>query len=162
MLYRYILYFFVLFLLLLKGAMADTKENCPAVDMTIDNDNVVLTQSPHSKTSTQIYFIQNKSKNSIFIDHVSDNPGASAGWSTYLRSGNWAVLALNKKTFAIHCAMIQPGKVVALNCQDTITVCTPPHLTINKKIKGNYWLAEDKPWESVVKILEKKGIQISE
>jgi len=161
MLYQSILYFFVLFLLLLKVAIADTKNDCPPIAVTTDNENIVLTQHPHVKNPTQIYFIQNTSKNSIFIDRVADNPGASAGWSTYLRSGNWAVLALNKKTFAVHCAMIQPGKVVALKCQDTITICTPPHLAMYKKIKGNFWLAEDKSWDAVIKILEKKGIVIT-
>lgn len=133
-------------------------ESCAPVPFKIENNNIVLSSQPDQPKTSQIYFITNYSQQSIFIDHPSSNPGASAGWSSYLRSGHWSALALNKKSFAIQCAMIQPGKVVMLNCSKTIRICAPKNLTTKNRIKGNYWLAEDKEWEGFVKALSKRGV----
>jgi hypothetical protein len=144
---------------LMFGSLACANADCAPLNFTMEKNDMVLQGNP--KTSTQVFFFHNKSNKSIFLDRGGENPGASAGWSTYLRPDHWSVLLLNKKSFTVHCTMIEPGTVVVLNCKDMIEVCTPPNLTLNKKLKGNFWLAEDKPFESVVKILEKKGITTS-
>jgi hypothetical protein len=156
---RYTVLLSLLFFLTTASA-AEISAVCIPAPNKIDGDNIILLGKTEQKTA-QIYFFTNTSNKSLFIDHPSDNPGASAGWSTYLRPGNWAALALNKKNFTIHCSMITPGKVVALKCSDTISVYVPKQVTVATKLKGNYWLAEDKNWEMVVKSLEKKGIIIS-
>lgn len=141
-------------------SFAETPDLCEPAPSKKDGNNIILIGNTEQK-STQLYFFNNTSEKSIFIDHPSDNPGASAGWSTYLRPGNWAALALNKKNFAIHCSMITPGHVVTLNCSETIAVFSPKQVTYATKLKGSYWLAEDKNWETVMKVLEKKGIALS-
>jgi hypothetical protein len=139
------------------GNAAIAADQCQPISYIMEKNDMQLSGNP--KTATQIFFFTNQSDKSIFIDRVSNNPGASAGWSTYLRPGNWSVLLLNKKNFTVHCSMIEPGKVIPLNCEEMIQVCTPPNLTINSKLKGNYWLVEDKTFDVAMKILEKKGIK---
>lgn len=108
--------------------------------------------------TAQLYFLKNISKKSIWLDHDSKHPSASAGWSSYLRPGQWSALLLDKKDFSLNCAVIQPGRVTYVNCAQAISVCLPPHLVINAKRKGSYWLVEDKSWEDLLKILTKKGV----
>lgn len=147
--------FFIVFLVFGNIAMAG--DACEPVNFTMEKNDMALAGNP--KTPLQIFFFTNQSDKSIFLDRVSDNPGASAGWSTYLRPGHWSVLVINKKNFTVHCSMIEPGKVIALNCKDIIHVCTPPNLLFDKKLKGNYWLVEDKTFEVAIKTLEKKGLK---
>ena len=151
---------FLIFVFSFLNASAEPKESCIEAPFKVAGNDIILAQNPSQK-SAHVFFFQNKANHSIFIDHPVENPGASAGWSTYLRPGNWAALVINKKNFAIHCARIEPGQVVALNCQHTINVCNPKELSANTKFKGNYWLAEDRNWDSFVKILEKKGIVVN-
>lgn len=139
-------------------SVTQSPDSCIPVPYKIENNNIILTSQPDQPKTSQIYFFSNQSQKSIFIDHPSSNPGASAGWSSYLRAGHWSALALNKKSFAIQCAMIEPGKVVMLNCSKTIRICSPKNLTTKTRIKGNYWLAEDKEWDGFVKAMGKRGV----
>ena len=154
------LLFIITFLFAMNIAYAVTAspQSCTPVTFQVENNDIVLTNPLTQRKVSQAYFITNKSSQSIFIEHPTANPGASAGWSSYLRPGNWSALVLNKKSFAIHCAMIQPGKVIPLDCSKTITVCAPKNLTTKTAFKGNYWLAEDKNWEGFVKALAKRGV----
>lgn len=149
--------FFMFFLCVNKVYTASASDSCIPAPIKIENNEIILLGNPLPKT-TQIYFFKNKSSQSVFIDHSVANPGASAGWSSYLRPENWSAITLNKKNFAVRCVMIQPGKLVTLNCSHTITICTPKNVETKTKLKGSYWLAEDKNWEGLVKALEKRGI----
>lgn len=153
------LFFIIFFLFTLNSyAIIASPESCAPVAFKIENNDIVLTNNSEQRKISQVYFITNKSPQSTFIEHPTANPGASAGWSTFIRPGNWSALVLNKKNFAVHCAMIQPGKVIPLDCSKTITVCRPKSLTTKTPFKGNYWLAEDKNWETFVNVLAKKGV----
>lgn len=151
--------FFVLFLLSAMSYAAPTVDSCVPTTYKIDGNNIILPGSPEAKKS-HIYIFTNKSPRGVFIDHPVQNPGASAGWSSYVRPANWSAIVLNKKNFAVRCVMIQPGKVVTLNCSDTISVCSP-NVTTKTPLKGNAWLVEDKSWEDLVKVFEKRGIMIT-
>jgi hypothetical protein len=116
----------------------------------------VLTGSQDPKVSI-VYFFQNKSLQSLWLDHPEqNNRGVSAGWSSYLRPGNWSALVLNKKNFNISCSMIQPGKVETLDCGKTLLVCAPQNMTTTKPLNGNYWLVEDKKWNAFLQALDKR------
>lgn len=154
-------FFIACFLALLGIGMAyaadPTPDSCTPVPLKVEDKDIILAGSTEKTKVSQVFFFTNKSKQSVFIDHPTGR-GASAGWATYLRPDNWAALALNKKNFVIHCSMIEPGKVVALDCSKTITVCQPKNLVSKTVLKGNFWLAEDKNWESFLKALEKRGV----
>lgn len=153
--------YIMFFLWATAHAAAVTPSSCNPVDFKVEHNDIILSGTPQQPKTSQIYFFTNKSKQSIFIDHPVSNPGASAGWSSYIRPGNWSALVLNKKNFAVRCVMIQPGKVVNLNCSETISVCAPKTITSKKTLKGNFWLAEDKPWDVFLKAMEKRGVTFS-
>lgn len=140
------------------GYAADNHACLPVPIKKVGNDIVLLT-SPPPKTSW-IYFFKNVSSKSTFIDHPTGK-GASAGWSSYLRSDRWSALALNKSNFTIHCSTIEPGSVVPLDCSKVITVCMPKNPITKSPLKGNFWLVEDKPWEGFIKGLEGRGVTLN-
>lgn len=131
---------------------------CTPAAFVVQNNNLIL-PGVSKKSRVQTYFFQNKSTQGIWIDHPQEkNPGMSAGWASYIRPNNWSALVINKSNFALSCASIQPGKVVYLNCSKVIGVCTPQHIMLTKKVTGNFWLTEDKDWDSFLRALQRRGV----
>lgn len=130
---------------------------CTPVPFKKSENDIILLVTPAPKTSI-VYFFKNQSNKSVFIEHPTGGKGASAGWSSFLRPNHWAAMVVNKKNFSLHCSTIEPGKLVIMDCTKTIYACTPKNLSTPSKLKGNYWLAEDKPWEAFVKALTNKKI----
>jgi hypothetical protein len=134
--------------------------SCLSARSQIENNKIILLGSAEHHAS-QIYFFKNTSRQSVFIDHVKQNPGASAGWSSYLRPYHWSALVLNQKNFTVSCVMIQPGKVIPLNCSRTLFICSPQNIIPRLPLKGNYWLVEDKPWNLFLRQLVKQGVKFT-
>ncbi len=128
---------------------------CHPIKPASHQDSLIL--EGDAKTG-KLYLIHNMSQKSIWLDQASKHVSASAGWSSYLRPGNWAALVLNRKDFPLTCSVIQPGQVATLNCATALSVCEPQHVSLQSIHKGSYWVVEDKSWDVVVKALEKKGI----
>lgn len=133
--------------------------SCTPIDIKSQNKVLVL-PGPEDKQASIVYFFKNKTTKSIWIDHPVERASASAGWSSYLRSGNSSALLVNRKNFTISCDLIKPGKVEALDCEKSISVCTVPQITVSSTRKGTYWLAEDKSWDDLLKALEKRNVKI--
>lgn len=150
---------FYLWLLTASLSFAAEPMHCTPLALIAQDKQIILPGSDQPKTAV-IYILHNKSIQSLWIDHPIARPSASAGWSSYLRAGNWSALVLNKKDFALRCAMIQPGKVVYLDCANTLDICTPNKVESTKPLEGSYWLAEDKNSESFIKAINKRGIQL--
>lgn len=147
------------FLLLFSlNAVNAANVTCIPIKMNIQNKNMILT-GPDKSSVSKIYFFKNTGKEGIWIDHPSSH-NMNAGWSSYLRAGNWSAFLLNRKDFAMSCALIEPGKVEYLDCSKRVTVCAPKEVAFKKNPKGTYWLVEDKSWEEMVKVVEKKGINL--
>lgn len=132
-----------------------TNKSCISAKLKIDHKNLVFLL-PEKKIN-QVYFIHNRSKQSLWIDHPAEKKGMSAGWSSYLRVGKWSALLLNRNNFVITCATIEPGKVNYRDCSKNIEVCTIPKLTFESKRKGTYWLIEDKDWEGLMTAFANKS-----
>jgi hypothetical protein len=88
------------------------------------------------------------------------HPSVSAGWSSYLRNGNSSAIWVNRKNFNLSCAVIQPGKLEYLDCAKVISICEPKEVVYQSSRKGTYWLVEDKPWDDLIKLLGKRGVEI--
>ncbi len=138
---------------------AEEKIICAPVD-TKSQDKIIFLPGPTAGTA-QIYFLKNISKHSIWIDHPVKNAPVSAGWSSYLRPGNWSAFLLTQKDFAISCVAIRPGKVDYLDCAQEISVCAPTNLKFNPARKSSYWLVEDKPLDDLVKALQNRGVSVT-
>lgn len=152
---------FVIFFLMAKMCFAIEKVTCAPLVLKSQDNNIILPGVENTHTA-QIYFIHNTSQQSIWLDHPVENKsaGASAGWSSYSLPGKWSALLLNRKNFAISCAVIQPGKVEVRNCEKVISVCVPKLPLFDSKRKGSYWLVEDRTWDDLLKMLEKRGVQL--
>lgn len=149
----------VLWFLIVSSEVVANPLGCAPLSLKSQDKQITLPGTANPKTS-MIYVFHNKSLQSLWIDHPVQNPGASAGWSSFLRSEHWSAIVINKKNFAVRCAMIQPGKVVYLDCAHSLTICAPDTVTTHKPLEGNYWLAEDKDWKNFVALLNKKGIRL--
>jgi hypothetical protein len=135
---------------------------CPASQVVLHDKNIVLNaeKQTEKQDESRIYFFKNTSDKSIWLDHPVKNASASAGWSSYLRPGNWSALLLDKKSFELSCAMIEPGKVDYLVCAKALSICNPAHATFHTNRKGSYWLVEDKSWKDLLKGLLKRGVKL--
>lgn len=131
--------------------------SCQPLKLKSQNKNIMLDGS--ESVSSQIYLIQNHSDKSIWLDHPAKRTSASAGWSSYLRPGDWSAMLVDKKGFSLSCAVIAPGKVENLDCEQALAVCKPPHLVYTPSRKGSFWLVEGKSWKELLNTLEKKGVK---
>lgn len=131
---------------------------CAPVSVKTFNKMLIL---PGNKTSPNtIYFLQNLSERSLWLDHPSDHPGsAKAGWSSYLQPDHWSAILLTQKDFALSCAIIEPGKVIYLDCSKVLAVCIPEKSYLASKRMGSYWLAENQSLDDLLKIVAKRSLQ---
>jgi hypothetical protein len=149
---------FILVFGLLQVVNAASKVACIPMKLMEKNKNIILA-GPEKSAPSPIYFFKNIGKQGIWLDHPS-NRSMNAGWSSFVRTGNWSALLLNRKEFAISCAVIEPGKAENLDCTKVVTVCMPKEAAFKTMPKGTYWLAEDKAWDDIIKAVEKRGITL--
>jgi len=128
--------------------------SCTPAVVKVEGKNIILPGPTQEKTA-QVYFFNNISKKSLWLDHPIDKLSASAGWSSYFQPGNWSAMVVNRKDFTISCAQIEPGKVAYQECAKAIAICTPKQVDFDAKRKGSYWLVEDKSWDDFVVALKK-------
>lgn len=142
----------VMILAILAGNTASAAETfaCSPAVVKTENKNIIL-PGPNDPKETKIYFFNNISQESLWLDHPVPHASASAGWSSYLRPSNWSAILVNRKDFVINCAVIKPGKVDYKDCGKAITICSPKTSTLGSKRKGSYWIVEDKSWDDFVK-----------
>lgn len=148
----------ILLLIFLLSSMSLVHANsflaCPPATVKFEANNIIL-PGPVQARSAVIYFFRNNTEESLWLDHPVAHPSASAGWSSYIQPGNWSALILNRKNFAISCAVINPGKVDYLECKNAVSVCSPKEINLPKR-KTTYWLIENKPWDELVAAVKKR------
>ncbi len=135
--------------------IAFAAENKPCVPITVktDNKNIIL-PGPVEARTVVMYFFNNKIQSSLWLDHPVTRPSMSAGWSSYIRPGNWSALVVNRKNFTISCAVIKPGKVDYLDCSQVLSICSPQGWGPTKG-KSTHWMLENKTWDEIVKFFTK-------
>lgn len=133
-----------------------TTHRCYPVQLKTDHKNIILSVDETHKSP--IFFIYNLSNQSLWLDHPTEKKGVSAGWASYLRKNKWSALFLDRKNFAISCAVIEPGAVNYKDCTLYISVCSFPNAKYESKRKGSYWLGEDKDLNTLFSNLAKRGV----
>lgn len=127
--------------------------SCSPAKVQVKNRMFILNKGYKSKNS-KIFLITNKSNQVILVNHPEKDGHASAGWGSNLQPGNWSALLLSKKDFAITCTIVNAGNVQDLDCGNVIKVCEA-----NAQVKNetsNYWIAEDKSFDDMVKDVKNK------
>lgn len=148
------------FIWLHSNAMAETnKIHCTPLEIKSENKEIIL-PGPDQPRTNKFYFFKNLTEKSIWLDHPVLHPSVSAGWSSYLRAGNSSAILVNRKNFNLSCAVIKPGKVEYLDCTKVVSICEPKDVVFKSARKGTYWLAEDKPWDDLMKALAKRGVEV--
>lgn len=142
-------------LLLFQAYAATQPVTCDLFPLTVRDNNLIL-NSAGQKISGPIYFIKNNYSQSLWIDHPNEKRSANAGWSSYIRPGQWSALMLNRKDFALSCAVLHPGQIEYLDCKKVLTVCLLQHYPITFLVKGTFWIAEDKNWEDLWKVVVRR------
>ena len=111
-----------------------------------------------------LVFIHNLTATDLWITHPVQNPGASAGWTTRLRGGNWSALMLNKGPFILNCIESRPGHEQQIPCEGTIAVCKwkGKGVKIPDHDKGTtFWVAEDMSLAALTAAVGARGFVIS-
>src|ERR1700739_3194011 len=75
-------------------AFADLKVTCKPLTVKRQDKNIILPGIDQPR-STIIYFMQNISKQSLWLDHPVKRRSASAGWSSYVQPGMWSALLVS-------------------------------------------------------------------
>ena len=146
------IFIFLLFFLLSSFVWSAETLTCTPLKLKIQNKTILLPDVEKDRPS-QVYVVHNISPNSLWLDHPTERKGMSAGWSSYIQPNKWSAIVLNRKDFAISCAVIQPGKVDEEECAKAVKVCHAENMTVTSKRKGSYWLVEDKTWNELTQAL---------
>ncbi|RDI44553.1 hypothetical protein [Aquicella lusitana] len=130
--------------------------SCARKNIQFKHNEVVL--NTRGSASPKVYFIKNISKYGIWLNRYqsdrSKSAGASAGWSSFLKPGNWSALLLSEKNFTMGCSIVGPGKITYLKCKKVIQVCESSlHAEPDA---GSYWAVENKKWDDFLKEVLKK------
>jgi len=145
-----------------EGSKSGFPETCMEEGIKFENNNLVLNEGSSSKQS--LYLFHNISDKSFWLNHpVTKDPGASAGWASNLSPGNWSALtidgtATDMENFEITCSIIGDGKVDYLDCKKVIETCRFKDPVFNSENTGSYWVAEDKPLNSLLEAIKARGI----
>lgn len=133
--------------------------SCSPIKLKEENKMIIL-PGPTTPGSSQIYLLKNTSKQAIWLDHPNAKRSMNAGWSSYLRTGNWSAFLSNRSNFVLNCAVIKPGLVDYIDCAHVISVCVPKQVMTKEPAKKTYWLVEDKTWDDMIKAMKKRGVTI--
>jgi hypothetical protein len=149
------LFLFIITLLMFTQGMAGVALPCAPLILKSQNKNIIL-PGIDRKSHNVIYLFQNKTAQGLWLDHPVAHPGASAGWASYVRAGNWSGLVLARQNMQITCSNMQPGQVNVVDCATSISVCVVKEGLLATRGKGSYWLFEDKSLGDIIKMFAKK------
>lgn len=138
------------------GYANELLENCKTDQVRVLKQRLIL----HTKLNHEphLVLLRNVSKDELIINHVVVHPSASAGWSSYLRPGNYSALMVSQPRFSLICHKMDDGKYIPVSCNKVITTCYFSHFRDEQKVaNGTFWVVEDKPLKTVMQeILARK------
>jgi len=106
----------------------------------------------------KLVFIHNLAATDLWITHPVTNPGASAGWTTRLQTGNWSALSVEKGPFVLNCIESKPGHEQAIPCEGALAVCQWKGVKMPKStVQGTFWAAEDMSLQALTAAIGSRG-----
>lgn len=116
-----------------------------------------------------IVALHNQGSESITVDHVEPDPGASAGWASELSPNHWSLLMIannrrRQHPFIMECYRFDKHhNLKHLNCSHYINY-QYLHLKLPDKLSngGSFWLTENKAPGKLVASLKQRGVKLSD
>lgn len=143
------------FVVLVSTAMADElPASCKAV--AVQGETVTV-----SAKKPLLVMIHNLSNTDLWITHPVSDPGASAGWSSRLQSGNWSALMLDQEAFELSCIESKPGHEQQIPCTGAISVCQWASVTMPAQTTGTFWAGEDMTLSALTAYLAGRGFGLA-
>ena len=108
-----------------------------------DNNNIMFKDKQvylNSSMNQHVYVLHNVTQGIVMINHVTQNPGASAGWMSQIGPGNWSAIAVDKANFSLACMLYSPPHIGLVDCQKVISV-SDSNIAAHG---GTYWVFENK------------------
>ncbi|WP_370569064.1 hypothetical protein [Legionella sp. PL877] len=146
--------FILLAIFWIPVANAETTIPASCKPVRVQNETVVL-----SAEKPLLIMIHNLSKSDLWITHPVSEPGASAGWSSRLKAGNWSALALDKASFELSCIESKPGHEQQIPCAGAISVCRWT-VTMPAQTAGTFWAGEDMGLPALIEHLGGRGFEL--
>jgi len=125
------------------------------IPLVIDSDLIVI---PSAKA--RIIMIHNLSTVNLWITHPISEPGATAGWSSLLQSGNWSALSMNHAQFELSCIESRPGHEQQISCKNVVGVCEWPTAAQPNKPTGIFWAAENMALSPLIAFIGRHGFMV--
>jgi hypothetical protein len=147
----------VLITMLLMVGVADANEIFPTgcLPILVHQESLKLSaKKPH------LVMIHNLSQSDLWITHPVSDPGASAGFSSHLKAGNWSALLLEKQAFELNCIESVPGHEQQVPCAGLLAACQWPKVKLSKNNKGTFWAGEDMALSALKAHVGSRGIVI--
>lgn len=110
--------------------------------------------------AVRIIMIHNLSTVDLWITHPVSDPGATAGWSSRLQSGNWSALAINNSAFELSCIESRPGHEQQTPCKNVVGVCEWTTTAHPKKPSGIFWAGENMALSPLVAYIGRHGFVV--
>lgn len=140
-----------------ESSKSDFPKTCVEEGIKFENNNLVLNEGSSSKQS--LYLLHNISDENLFLNHpLGKDPGASAGWSSILGSGNWSAIAMNTGNFEFNCSKMGTGEVEHLNCKEVVKICKFEKPVFNSENSGSFWVAENKLLSNLLDAIKSREI----
>lgn len=110
--------------------------------------------------SARIIMIHNLSTVDLWITHPVSDPGATAGWSSRLQSGNWSALSMDQSAFKLSCIESRPGHEQQISCKNVVGVCEWSTSASPKKPSGISWAGENMALSPLVAYIGRHGFVV--
>ncbi|KTD76524.1 hypothetical protein [Legionella waltersii] len=109
---------------------------------------------------SKLILIHNTSQHDIWITHPVSDPGASAGWTSKISTGNWSALVVDKPNFILNCIESTPGHEQQTPCEGAIVACKWKGVKIPTSNQGTFWAGEDMSLSGLKTALGGRGFVI--
>lgn len=131
-------------------------DGCTRTGFEYRGGSVIL--NTDSRSSQNLYLLNNKSDSDYWITHPVKDPGASAGWTSDINPGNWSAFTVNIPAFELSCMKTGQSAMETLSCEKVLRVCRVSNPVFKPETSGNYWVSEDKPLGAVLDEIGSRGI----
>ena len=114
------------------------------------------------KNQSILYLIHNKSRANLVLTHLlGKDPGASAGWDSFLNKQRWSALLLARKKLIFNCQKVtKQNRYQKVPCGQYLTLCRiGPLRALKSNLRhSSFWISENHSYRVMSKDIKRRGI----